>query len=60
MQADAMGATGVPDVYAAGDMVSPMQSVLLAAASGARAAAALNAALIFADLKRATADQGVV
>ncbi len=54
VQTDTMGATSVANVYAVGDMVSPMHSVVLAAASGARAAAAVNASLIFANLKRAT------
>ena len=55
VQTDAMGATSVSGVYAAGDMVSAVQSVVLAAASGARAAYALNASLSFADAKRTAA-----
>ena len=39
---DEMGHTSVPGVYAAGDMVSPMAAVIAAAASGSRAAGALN------------------
>jgi thioredoxin reductase len=37
--------TSVPGIYAAGDLVSPAQSAVLAAASGMQAAAALNLAL---------------
>ncbi len=40
--ADEMGQTSVPGVYAAGDMVSPMHAVIVAAASGTKAAAMLN------------------
>ena len=36
------GETSRPCVYAAGDLATPMQAALLAAASGVRAAAALN------------------
>lgn len=60
VQTDAVGATSVAGVYAAGDMMSAVQSVVLAAAGGARAAFALNASLSFADLKRATANTEVV
>lgn len=37
--------TSVPGVYAGGDLISPFQSAVLAAAAGARAAGALNHAL---------------
>jgi thioredoxin reductase len=37
--------TSVPGIYAAGDLTTPMQGALLAAASGTRAAAMLNHAL---------------
>ena len=37
-----MGQTSVPGVYAAGDMVMPMHSVIMAAASGTKAAAMMN------------------
>ncbi|GGS04054.1 pyridine nucleotide-disulfide oxidoreductase [Deinococcus sedimenti] len=47
----ATGQTSVPGVYAAGDMIGEQQ-VVLAAASGARAAAALNAALCTEDAAR--------
>ena len=39
---DEAGQTSVPGVYAAGDMVSPLAAVMAAAASGSRAAGALN------------------
>lgn len=41
-----MGQTSVPGVYAAGDMVSPMHAVIVAAASGTKAAAMMNHKLI--------------
>ncbi|WP_162243145.1 NAD(P)/FAD-dependent oxidoreductase [Deinococcus sp. Leaf326] len=47
------GLTSVPGVYAAGDMIGEQQ-VVLAAASGARAAAAINADLCFGDASRWT------
>jgi thioredoxin reductase len=43
------GVTTVSGVYAAGDMVGPMQSLVFAAASGARAAAQLNHAMALED-----------
>ena len=43
---DEMGQTSVPGVYAAGDMVSPMHAVILAAASGMKAGAMLNNGMI--------------
>jgi thioredoxin reductase len=50
VRADAVtGETTVPGVYAAGDMIGPMQSLVFAAASGARAAAMLNHALALED-----------
>ena len=39
---DETGQTSVPGVYAAGDMVSPLAAVIVAAASGTKAAGALN------------------
>lgn len=39
---DETGQTSVPGVYAAGDMVSPMHALVMAAASGTKAAAMLN------------------
>lgn len=44
--ADEMGRTSVPGVYAAGDMTSPMPAVIIAAASGTKAAAMLNHELV--------------
>jgi thioredoxin reductase len=41
--------TTIRGVYAAGDMIGPMQSLILAAASGARAAGMLNHALAVED-----------
>ncbi|GAA4352407.1 NAD(P)/FAD-dependent oxidoreductase [Hymenobacter saemangeumensis] len=46
VQVDETGLTSVPNVYAVGDMTGPLQQVIHAAASGARAAAALNNELI--------------
>lgn len=46
--ADEMGRTNVPGVYAAGDMVSPMAAVIVAAASGTKAAAMLNHEFVMA------------
>ena len=45
----ATGETTVSGVYAAGDMIGPMQSLVLGAASGARAAAMLNHAMAMED-----------
>ena len=39
------GETSVPGIYAAGDLVTPLQAAILAAASGTRAAALVNHAL---------------
>lgn len=44
--ADEMGQTSVPGVYAAGDIVNPMHAVIVAAASGTKAAAMINHELI--------------
>ncbi len=49
--ADDMGRTSVPGVYAAGDMVSPTAAVIVAAASGTKAAAMLNHELVMATPK---------
>jgi len=46
IQVDAMGETTVPGVFAAGDVVTPMQQVATAAAGGAAAAAMLNHGLV--------------
>jgi thioredoxin reductase len=52
------GETTVPGVYAAGDMTGPMQSLVLAAASGARTAAGLNRALAMEDAEALLATAG--
>ena len=46
---DADHQTSVPGVYAAGDATTPMQQLIVAAASGAQAAIALNRDLVMAD-----------
>ena len=43
---DEMGQTSVPGVYAAGDIVSRMHAVIVAAASGTKAAAMINHELV--------------
>jgi thioredoxin reductase len=43
---DEMGQTSVPGVYAAGDIVNRMHSVIVAAASGTKAAAMMNHELV--------------
>lgn len=45
VQVNDAGETSVPGVHAAGDLVTPVQSAILAAASGTRTAAQLNHAL---------------
>jgi thioredoxin reductase len=42
---DATGLSTVPGLYVAGDAATPVQSVAIASASGARAAYAINAEL---------------
>ncbi|WP_046244346.1 NAD(P)/FAD-dependent oxidoreductase [Hymenobacter terrenus] len=49
VQVNETGLTSVPGVYAVGDMTGPFQQAILAAASGTRAAAALNNELILRD-----------
>ncbi|MCC9145241.1 MULTISPECIES: NAD(P)/FAD-dependent oxidoreductase [unclassified Arthrobacter] len=51
--ADPTGATTVPGVYAAGNMVVPMMQVIGAAAAGLAAGAAINADLIAEETERA-------
>ncbi|MFI1092218.1 NAD(P)/FAD-dependent oxidoreductase [Streptomyces sp. NPDC020917] len=54
--ADAMtGATSVPGVWVAGNVTSPPDQVVSAAAAGVRAAAAANADLVARDVRRAVA-----
>jgi thioredoxin reductase len=46
VQADALSQeTSIPGIYAGGDLITPFQAAVLAAASGTRAAASLNHAL---------------
>lgn len=47
IRVDAMQATSVPGVYAAGDLAQPMGNVTLSMAAGVRAAAAVHAAMLF-------------
>jgi thioredoxin reductase len=53
------GQTTVPGVFAAGDITGPAQSVILAAAGGARAAYFMNHALAAADAAEVLARAGV-
>src|SRR5690606_17314367 len=53
--ADAMGATNVPGLYAAGNVSDLGNQVLQAAATGARIAAVINADLAMADADAAVA-----
>ncbi len=46
---DVLGRASVPNVYAAGDMMSPLHQLVEAAASGLRAGAALNSDLVFGE-----------
>jgi thioredoxin reductase len=54
----ATGETTVSGVYAAGDMIGPMQSLILAAASGARAAYMLSHAMAIEDAEALLAPAG--
>ncbi|MFD1151840.1 NAD(P)/FAD-dependent oxidoreductase [Saccharothrix hoggarensis] len=47
VRVDAWGATSVPGVYAAGNVVDPMAQVVSSAAAGAKAAVGLHAGLVF-------------
>jgi thioredoxin reductase len=51
--ADPMGATAVPGVWVAGNVTDPMAQVIMAAAGGLRAGAAVNADLVADDTRRA-------
>ncbi|GAA3093320.1 NAD(P)/FAD-dependent oxidoreductase [Streptosporangium carneum] len=53
--ADATGATAVPGVWVAGNVASLTDQVIVAAAAGMRAAAAVNADLIAEETRRAVA-----
>lgn len=48
VRVDAHGRTSMPGVYAAGDLTTPVQAALLAAAAGMQAAVSLTHALTFA------------
>lgn len=52
---DMMGATSVPGVFAAGNVVDPGAQVIMAAAAGAKAGAGINMALTADDLEIALA-----
>lgn len=54
---DPMGATGVPGVWTAGNVTALMETVVGAAASGVRAAGAINADLVAEDTREAVAAQ---
>ncbi|HXH35910.1 MAG TPA: NAD(P)/FAD-dependent oxidoreductase [Plantibacter sp.] len=54
---DAMGATAVPGVWAAGDVTNLRPQVLQAAAAGSMAGVAINADLVEDDVRRALADR---
>ncbi len=47
VQVDMLGRTNVPKVYAAGDMVSPMHQLIVAAASGTVAGSGINMDITF-------------
>lgn len=53
VQTDGMGRTSVPNVWACGDLTSPMQAVQVAATSGFAAAALLNHDLVSAGVRYA-------
>ncbi|WP_028647996.1 NAD(P)/FAD-dependent oxidoreductase [Nocardiopsis sp. CNT312] len=55
IRTDPTGATGVPGVWAAGNVTSPMEQVIGAASAGNRVAAAINTDLIMADTAAAVA-----
>jgi thioredoxin reductase len=47
VQVDELGRTSVPNVYAAGDMVTPFHQLVMAAASGTAAASGVNTDIVF-------------
>ncbi len=53
VQVDMLGRTSVPNVYAAGDMVTPFHQVIMAAATGTAAGSGINADIVFKDSERA-------
>ena len=56
IKADELGRTSVPGVFAAGDLVTPFQQVIRAAATGATAAAGINHSLAAEDFAMASRD----
>ncbi|HLU54349.1 MAG TPA: NAD(P)/FAD-dependent oxidoreductase [Pseudonocardia sp.] len=59
VRTDPTGRTGVPGVWAAGNVVDPRAQVVTAAGAGCAAAIALNADLVQEDVQRAVAAVGV-
>ncbi|MGN9809331.1 hypothetical protein ACTMSW_08220 [Micromonospora sp. BQ11] len=57
--AEPTGATTVPGVWVAGNVVDPRARVISSAAAGLTAAGAINAALVAEDTRRAVADRRV-
>ncbi|WP_427891195.1 NAD(P)/FAD-dependent oxidoreductase [Kribbella sp. GL6] len=55
IQVDAMGATHIPGVYAAGNVTNPMAQVMPSAAAGLMAGAAINFDLITEETRQAVA-----
>ncbi|EYR64006.1 thioredoxin reductase [Actinotalea ferrariae CF5-4] len=60
VRTDENGATGVPGVWAAGNVAVPQAQVVTAAADGARAAVAIDHDLVLEDADRAVATGGAV
>jgi len=58
VEADAMGATSTPGVWAAGNVADLGANVIMAAAAGSRAAGALHADLLQAEIERGRATPG--
>lgn len=56
VKADELGRTSVPGVFAAGDIVTPFQQVIRAAATGATAAAGINHSLAAEDFAKASGE----
>lgn len=56
VNADDLGHTSVPGVFAAGDLVTPFQQVIRAAATGSTAAAGINHSLAAEDFAQASGD----
>ncbi len=58
LSTDATGATGVPGLYAAGNVTDPSQQVLQAAADGSRVAAMISVSLAEQDMRTASRSSG--